>query len=415
MVKERNQDLKQFEIKMENLMLKNELLENKVNSIENQLLVSKKQLEDQQVEITLVKQELEDVRSKLSEDIKFHLSKPLNVFQSSTNNDVKELKDEVNKVNIQIRASRSYLDKSLNKTNNEINKLSVQVTTVDEKLKDNFLSLNDKIDKDDVDVECNLNENVKFYLNQTLDDFQFATNDDVKKLKDEVNNTNNQIEEIRSYLDKKTDEFHNLSSKIDATENVIKDNFSTLNDKISKGAEGVNLENDPQKEIANLKHHVNNIENILFCDSPDDSKDIIMKWKLQNYQYHFDIGERVYSPIFLTQIKGYCFKLWVQWRGDKKENLGLYFKVCRGSNYDKALEPFRTPFSLEMVDNQGNILSKKITLSEIETHRERYFTLPPGQNVCELGRGFSKFLRMPDLNNYILNDMLSIQCRLTSP
>ena len=315
MVKERNQDLKQFEIKMENLMLKNELLENKVNSIENQLLVSKKQLEDQQVEITSVKQEVEDVRSNLSEDIKFHLSKPLNVFQSSPNNDVKELKDEVNKVNIQIRASRSYLDKSLNKTNNEINKLSVQVTTVDEKLKDNFLSLNDKIDKEDVDVKCNLNENVKFYLNQSLDDFQFATNDDVKKLKDEVNNTNNQIEEIRSYLDKKTDEFHNLSSKIDATENVIKDNFSTLNDKISKGAEGVNLENDPQKEIANLKHHVNNIENILFCDSTDDSKDIIMKWKLQNYQYHFDIGERVYSPIFLTQIKGYCFKLWVQWRG----------------------------------------------------------------------------------------------------
>ena len=84
--------------------------------------------------------------------------------------------------------------------------------------------------------------------------------------------SNNQIEKIRSYLDKKTDEFNNLSTKIDATENVIKDNFSTLNDKISKGAEGVNLENDPQKEIANLKHHVNNIENILFCDSTDGSQ-----------------------------------------------------------------------------------------------------------------------------------------------
>ena len=78
MMKETNQDLKQhFEIKMENLMLKNQMLENKVISIENQLFVSKKQLEDQQVEITLVKQEVEDVRSNLSEDIKFHLSKPL--------------------------------------------------------------------------------------------------------------------------------------------------------------------------------------------------------------------------------------------------------------------------------------------------------------------------------------------------
>ena len=110
MVKERNQDLK-HEIKMENLMLKNQLLENKVNSIENQLLVSKKQLQDQLVEITSVKQEVEDVRSTVSEDIKFHLSKPLNDFQSSTNNDVKKLKDEVIDTNNQIEEIRSYLGK----------------------------------------------------------------------------------------------------------------------------------------------------------------------------------------------------------------------------------------------------------------------------------------------------------------
>ena len=322
MVNEKNQDLKHYEIKMENLMQKNQLLEKKVNSIENQLLVSKKQLEDQQVEITSVKQEVEDVRSNLSEDIKFHLSKPLNDFQSSTNNDV-------------------------------------------------------------------------------------------KKLKDEVNNTKNQMEEIRSYLDKKTDEFNNLSTKIDATENVIKDNFSTLNNKISKGVEGVNLENDPQKEIANLKHHVNNIENLLFCDSGDDNKDIIMKWKLQNYQYHFDIGEPVFSPIFLTQIEGYCLKLRVRWSGEAKENLGLGLRVCRGSNYDKPLEPFRMPYSLEMVGNKGNIFSMKPTFSEFEAKREVCFNLPPGQNESKMGWGYSKFLSMPDLNNYILNDMLSIQCRLT--
>ena len=323
MMKEKYQEFNhQLEIKIEDLVVKKQLLEKNVNSIENQLLVSKKQLEDQQVEITSVKQEVEDVKSNLSDNIKFHLSKP-------------------------------------------------------------------------------------------LEDLQFSTNNDVKELKAEVDNVNNQIEVIRCYLDKKTDEFHNLSSKIDATENVIKDNFSTLNDKISKGAEGVNLENDPQKEIANLKHHVNNIENILFCDSTDDSKDIIMKWKFQNYQYHFDIGKPVFSPIFLTQIKGYCFTLFVEWSGEKKENLGLFYCICRGSNYDIPLEPFRMPFSLEMVDNNGNILSKKISLSEIETHREEAFTIPPGKNECKHGRGFSQFLRMPDLNNYILNDMLSIQCRLT--
>ena len=313
MAKERNQDLKNYEIKTENLMLKNQLLENKVYSIENQLLILKKQLQDQQVEITSVKQEVEDVRSNLSEDIKFHLSKPLNDFQFCANNDVKKLKDEVNNVNNQI-----------NTTHNEVNKLSVQSTTVDERIQ---------------------------------------------------------------YI------------------------FSTLNDKISKGAEGANLENDPQKEIDNLKQHVNNIENILFCDSSDGCKDVLLKWKLPNYQYHFDIGKPVFSPIFLTQIKGYCFKLGVKWSGEKKENLGLGLKVCRGSNYDKPLEPFKMPYSLEMVDNKGNILSKKISLAQIETFREESFTLLPGENECERGYGYD-FLSMPDVNNYILNDMLSIQCRL---
>ena len=328
-MKGKNQDLKhQFKINMENLMLKNQLLEKNVNSFENQLLVSKKQLEDQQVEITSVKQEVEDVRSNLSEDIKFHLSKPLNDFQSSTNNDV-------------------------------------------------------------------------------------------KKLKDEVNNTNNQIEEIRSYLDIKTDEFNNLSTQINATDKVIKDNFSTLNDKINNEAKGVNLINDPQKEvdeemknIAKLKCHVNNIENILFCGPFDGCNDVLLQWKLQNYKYHFDIGEQVFSPIFLTQVKGYCFRLEVDWSGKKKKNLGLYLWLCRGNNY-KPLKPFRTPYSLEMVDNKGNISSKKISVSDIISVEERCFTIRPGENECEREYGFPDFLSKPDLNNYILNDMLSIQCRLT--
>ena len=88
-------------------------------------------------------------------------------------------------------------------------------------------------------------------------------------------------------------------------------------------------------------------------------------------------------------------------------------RVCRGSNYDKPLEPFKMPYSLEMVDNNGNKLSRKISLSDIEAHMVRNFTLPPGQNECVSGCGYRNFKSMPDLDNYILNDMLSIQCRLT--
>ena len=65
--------------------------------------------------------------------------------------------------------------------------------------------------------------------------------------------------------------------------------------------------------------------------------------------------------------------------------------VCRGSNYDKPMEPFRMPFSLEIVGNKGNILSKKISLSSVEANREYCFTLPPGENECKHGRGFKKY------------------------
>ena len=81
----------------------------------------------------------------------------------------------------------------------------------------------------------------------------------------------------------------------------------------------------------------------------------------------------MYSPIFLTRIIGYCFKFCVEWSGGK------------------------------------------ISLSDIEANRDYAFTLLPGRNVCKMGLGSSKLLSMPDLNNYIINDMLSIQCRLTPP
>ena len=223
----------------------------------------------------------------------------------------------------------------------------------------------------------------------------------------------------RHRMNTKTNEINKLSARVTTTEKTI-NKLNTLNDEVKRLSEQINLMKDNQKDINNamekvdnLKGHVTNVENILFCDSFNGCTDILIQWKLQNYQYYFDIGERVFSPIFLTQVKGYCFKFCVEWSGEKKENFGLFLWVCRGSNYDKPLEPFKMPFSLEMVDNNGNILSKKLNISHFYTYRKESFTLPPGRDLCKDGCGYPKFLRMPDLNNYILNDMLSIQCRLT--
>ena len=187
------------------------------------------------------------------------------------------------------------------------------------------------------------------------------------------------FEDKISSFDDNIDEINKLSARVTTTEKTI-NKLNTLNDEVKRLSEQINLMEDNQNDInnamekvENLKGNVTNIENILFCDSSNGCTDILIQWKLQNYQYHFDIGKRVYSPIFLTQIKGYCFKFCVEWSGEK------------------------------------------ISLSDIEANRDYAFTLLPGRNVCKMGLGGSKLLSMPDLNNYIINDMLSIQCRLTPP
>ena len=287
----------------------------------------------------------------------------------------------------------------------EVDSLKAQNVNIEnevKKMQDQNIELKKKFEKKMKNIAME-NE----YLEKKIDSFEKQTLVSKKSFEDKI-----------SSFDENIDEIDKLSARVTTTEKTI-NKLNTLNDEVKRLSEHINLMKDNQKDINNamtkvdnLKHHANNIENILFCDSSNGCTDILIQWKLQNYQYHFDIGKPVYSPIFLTQVKGYCFKLWIGWSGEEKENLGLYLQVCCGSNYDKPLEPFKMPYSLELVDNKGNILSKKISLSIIEANRERNFTLPAGSNEC-IGGGYSKFLSKPDLNNYILNDMLSIQCRLT--
>ena len=85
--------------------------------------------------------------------------------------------------------------------------------------------------------------------------------------------------------------------------------------------------------------------------------------------------------------------------------MGLFVILCRGSDYDKPLEPFQIPFSLEMVDNKGDIFSRKIALSHIEANREGMFT---GKNECGGGYGYTKFLSMHDLDNYMLSFQFNV-------
>ena len=410
-----NELKKQFEIKMEIPALKNELLEKKIDYFEKQMLVSKKSLEDKtlfndkiNVEIGTLKVTNINIENEMklmkdqNEELRIHLERE--------NNDLKN-KNQLLETQLDSLGNQLVVEKQLLHNNqSEIINVKTQVG----EMKKNLIANMKSSQKQSENVEVQLSKLSKF------DNSSFTS--EVNKLKDEVNKANNEIRVTRSHVDKtlnkKTNEINKLSARVTTTEKTI-NKLNTLNDEVKRLSEQINLMEDYQEDINNvmakvdnLKGHVTNIENILFCNSSNGCTDILIQWKLQNYQYHFDIGEDVFSPIFLMQIKGYCFKFCVEWSGEKKETLGLYLRVCRGSNYDKPLEPFKMPFSLEMVDNEGNILSRKVSLSVIETYREGSFTLSPGKNICERGCGYD-FISMPDLNNYILNDMLSIQCRLT--
>ena len=255
-------------------------------------------------------------------------------------------------------------------------------------------------------------------LSKTLELNNSTTNTEIKKLKDNVKNL-----VTRCHVDKvfnnKADEINKLSARVTKSEKTIEDNFNALNDEINRQTENVNslkvcqeeIDDCAMEKVNNLEGHVTNIENLLFSGISEGSNKIVLKWKLQNYQHYFDLGERVYSPIFYTQIKGYCFKMWVDWIGNNKEILRFYLRLCRGSNYDKELEPFNMIFSLGMVDNKGVTKLKDVSLSEINKLREDGFTLSPGENECERGCGFH-FLDSFVTNNYISNDMLTMKCIL---
>ena len=251
---------------------------------------------------------------------------------------------------------------------------------------------------------------------------------EIKSLQSQVEEAKNKLIEDLNSFQKSTKYMEDQLSKtkcliigarVTKSEKTIEDNFNALNDEINRQTKNVNSLKVCQEEIDcamkkvnNLEGHVTNIENLLFSGISEGCNKIVLKWKLQNYQQYFELGERVYSPIFYTQIKGYCFKMYVDWSGNNKETLNFCLRLCHGRNYDKELEPFNMIFSLGMVDNNEVTKWKDVPLSAINKFRENSFTLSPGENECKKGCGCD-FLDSSLINNYISNDMLTMKYILT--
>ena len=120
LLKDQNQNsIRRLEKEIEVLTLKNQLLENKVDYLGNQIVESKKFFEGKQVEIKSLQSQVEEVKNKLIEDfnsfqksnkyMEDQLSKTLELNNSTTNTEIKKLKDNVKNLIIKLMKSTNYL------------------------------------------------------------------------------------------------------------------------------------------------------------------------------------------------------------------------------------------------------------------------------------------------------------------
>ena len=153
LLKDQNENsIRRLEKDIEVLSLKNQLLENKVDLLGNQIGESKKLFEGKQTEIKSLQSQVEEVKNKLIEDLNSfqkstkymegQLSKTVELNNSTTNTEIKKLKDNVKNL-----VTRSHVGKVFNNKADEINNLSARVTKSEKTIEDNFNALNDEINR----------------------------------------------------------------------------------------------------------------------------------------------------------------------------------------------------------------------------------------------------------------------------
>ena len=230
-------------------------------------------------------------------------------------------------------------------------------------------------------------ENFKIYANEKF----ISCHEDITTVKTDISKTPNSL--IIEDMGKLKDSVTNIQTEIKSTRRHVDESLNKKTDEMTK-----------------LTSHVENIENVLFCYEPHQDGCMKVKWVMQNYQYYFDIGEPVLSPVFYTHFSGYCFKLWVDWSGENKENLELYFSLCCGKNNHKELKPFRVPHTLQILDKVGQEECATTTLSYIDENLDNCFTIHPNEEEARTGCGSNKMLVKSSLKNCIINDTLLISC-----
>ena len=248
-----------------------------------------------------------------------------------------------------------FLEREVMETKNILIDTSKETSSLKSQLENFNIDANEKFISCHKDIEA-----VKSDISKTPNS---SIIEDMGKLKDSVTNVQTEIKSTRSHLDE------SLNKKTD--------------------------------EMTKLNSHVENIENVLFCYEPHQDGCIKVKWVMQNYQYYFDIGEPVYSPVFYTQVSGYCFRLNVEWPGKKTQ---LNFTLRRGKNNHKELKPFSVSYKIHILDKEGKEeFATRIGMTSC-------IIIHPNEEEARGGVVSHRIFDEPSLKNFIINDTLLISC-----
>ena len=238
---------------------------------------------------------------------------------------------------------------------------------------------------------------------------------EITKLRTSVNASSNKIHDKINKLNSRVDGFEK-NNLFKSSNKMLESRVTELDSRIDELVEDMDSKASSQSLdscVTALKKSLTNLENISFCDYSGGSKDIKLVWKLENYQHLADIGKDVFSPIFGTRLDGHCFQLWVDWNASG--DFGLYLKLHRpeSSDKEKILDSFAVPFNLEVMGNAGTpSVIKTVPLEVINAHREKFFTIKAYDDRADSVLGWSKLVLKKDIHRYIVNDSLTLVCRL---
>lgn len=174
-----------------------------------------------------------------------------------------------------------------------------------------------------------------------------------------------------------------------------------------------NIIDSPQPEIEQnneflecikaLQKHVMNVDDFV------PQKHTMFTWKLTNYAYHKEIGKAVYSPRFYCALQGHCCMLVVIW-GVNRDHLGVFLKICKGVRGDIPDDMFDMEVKIETYDKNGKNKVLAMKRTQVQENSDNLL-IKPGED-SSIGLGRTRFLSMPALRDFIIDDTFTVNCTL---